>query len=151
MPIAAELVDALESGLTTMLATRDAHNVPTGTKVMGAKVATDRSGVTLYVPRAIAARALADLESDPRAAVTFSRVWDHWTIQLKGEAIAREARESERTIVTSYQASYATALELAGIPRRIVLSVAAWPAVALELRVTDLFLQTPGPGAGARL
>ena len=41
--------------------------------------------------------------------------------------------------------------ERVGIPRAASSSWMMWPCVAVRLRVTALFSQTPGPGAGAPL
>jgi hypothetical protein len=42
-------------------------------------------------------------------------------------------------------------VEAIGIPRAAFERWVTWPAVAIRLRVTSLFDQTPGPQAGAPL
>ncbi len=37
------------------------------------------------------------------------------------------------------------------MPRAIARRMIWWPSVAIEIEVADVFVQTPGPGAGARL
>ena len=37
------------------------------------------------------------------------------------------------------------------IPEQLIRDYMAEPALAVEIRVEEIFLQTPGPGAGTRL
>ncbi|UJR86559.1 pyridoxamine 5'-phosphate oxidase family protein [Sandaracinus amylolyticus] len=149
--LSAELVDVLESGPSMLIATRDAQRMPECTRAVGV-VVRGSARITIYVPRSVGARAVANLATEPRIALTFSRPHDHRTYQLKGTTTAvRDAGDDERAIVEAYRASFAVALDVVGIPRRVTMRVATWPAVAIDLDVTDVFDQTPGPAAGARL
>jgi len=38
-----------------------------------------------------------------------------------------------------------------GTPRALIERLTRWPAYAIRIHVEETFLQTPGPGAGARL
>lgn len=146
-----DLVDLIESGVSMTLATRDAERMPECARAFGARVHPDRTHLTIYVPCSTAGRTLANLAIEPRIAVSFSRTHDHRTYQLKGTATARDAREDERSMIESYRASFASSLDLSGIPRRLTMRARVWPAIALELEISDVFAQTPGPGAGARV
>jgi len=53
--------------------------------------------------------------------------------------------------VEDYLSGFARVLEVVGMPYEVVTNLSHWPSVALEFRVEELYLQTPGPGAGARL
>jgi hypothetical protein len=46
---------------------------------------------------------------------------------------------------------YLQSLERIGIPRASLLGWVTWPAIAVRLRATAIFNQTPGPDAGAAL
>jgi hypothetical protein len=71
---------------------------------------------------------------------------------VKGEFVAmRQADETEQAPVVAQWNGFVTSLEHVGIPRALTAAWTTWPAVAIRLRVTALFEQTPGPGAGAPL
>jgi hypothetical protein len=46
---------------------------------------------------------------------------------------------------------FATDLEQIGFPRAMTAGWKAWPCMALEVHVSQLFEQTPGPGTGEPL
>jgi hypothetical protein len=132
-----------------LLATRDAQLEPTGIRAVGLEVEADRTHVTVFVPAVRAARTLADLKVAPRVAVTLSRPYDHRTYQLKGDCVGiAEATSEQRAVIEAYRAGLAVQFDHVGIPRRVTARVAYWPAWAIRLRVTHVFNQTPGPGAG---
>jgi hypothetical protein len=77
---------------------------------------------------------------------------DHCSTQLKGVSLdARLARDDEATFVRARRDALADSLDAIGIPRRVTQNITCWPAFAVTLRVDEIFDQTPGPNAGARL
>jgi hypothetical protein len=38
-----------------------------------------------------------------------------------------------------------------GIPRRVTRAVTCWPAFAIQMKVEEIYDQTPGPKAGLRM
>ena len=50
-----------------------------------------------------------------------------------------------------YLAQFRETLYLIGLPRSLTARFNGWPVVAVTFEVRDVFLQTPGPGAGKRL
>jgi hypothetical protein len=95
---------------------------------------------------------LADLGSHPEIALTVSRVTDHVTWQAKGVCVQiRPARASERALVTGQAEAFRAHLGEIGIAEDLTAAWRFWPCVAIRLRVDQLFNQTPGPGAGARV
>lgn len=148
-PIPADVAEFLEGGQSMLLATRDAQLVPAIIRPLGAEVDPDRTHVTFFIPAVRAAQTLENLRVAPRVAVTFSRTYDHRTYQLKGDCVGvAEATDAQRAVIEAYRAGLSVQFEQVGIPRRVTARVAYWPAWAIRLRVTDLFDQTPGPGAG---
>jgi hypothetical protein len=81
-----------------------------------------------------------------------TRVVEHVGVQLKGtvEAI-RMASDDEELFVRRRFNEFADVLDEIGLPRKIFRGVAHWPAFALEVKVDDVFDQTPGPRAGASI
>lgn len=142
----------LESGLSITAATRDGDLQPDGATVCAARVHDDRERVTLFVYEDAAPGLLRNLERHPEIAVVFDRPTTHQACQVKGVfAGARRARAAERALVERQVEGFAAELEAIGVPRAMIAGWPWWPCRALEVRVTQLFEQTPGPGAGEPL
>jgi predicted pyridoxine 5'-phosphate oxidase superfamily flavin-nucleotide-binding protein len=150
--VSADLASFLESGVAILVGTRDARLFPECTRGIGARVEAGGEELTIFLPDAIAARTLANLEENGRVAVGFSRSQDHRSFQVKGHVVAlAPARDSDRADVERYRCAWAAELAAVGLPPRITLRMAHWPAHAVRLRIESVFVQTPGPGAGAPL
>ena len=105
-----------------------------------------------YVPKAAAPQVVPDLESNRQAALVFARPPDERACQVKGVFVeARAARASERPFVSEQWGRWVHRLGSIGFPPAATENWQTWPCVAIRLRVTALFNQTPGPGAGAAL
>ena len=77
---------------------------------------------------------------------------DDRACQVKGTFVgARAASEGDRELVMAQWDGFLGSLEKIGIPRVATQSWITWPAVAIRLKATALFEQTPGPAAGAPL
>ena len=151
-PLSPELAAFVESGISIQVGVADARGRPDGSRCFGVHVAPDREALTVYVPAPAIGEIRRCLAENPRAAAVFSRPADHRTIQVKGRLLeVHDAAEDERPHVERYRALAAETFAQIGIPNRIFLAVNAWPSVAIRLAVEDVFVQTPGPGAGARL
>jgi hypothetical protein len=147
-----ELAELFESGVSVLVGTRDASLRPEATRATGAMVHPDRRRITIFIPVSVAERALANLEDNGQIAVGFSSLLDHKTMQVKGRVEeTRPALEGEREIISRYHAAYAEVLYMVGIPKSLVRLLNVWPSMAVTFEVTDIFHQTPGPGAGERL
>jgi hypothetical protein len=146
-----DLVDFLESGVSILVGTRDAALRPACMRAMGVRIDGAASMLTLHLPEGTAARTLANLRDNKMIAITFSRPTNNRSIQLKGICTdLRPSRDEERTVVECYRAAFLEQLEIIGLPRAVSRRMASWPSVAAVVRVTDIFVQTPGPGAGRR-
>ena len=150
--ISADLAPFLESGISILVGTRDARLRPDAVRAVGARVEHGGEELTLLLPDATAAGCLADLRDNGRIAACFSRARDHRSIQVKGRVTrAAPADAADREVVERYRAAVAQEWGFVGLPPRITFRVAHWPCHAVRLRVEAVFVQTPGPGAGAPL
>jgi hypothetical protein len=92
---------------------------------------------------------LPDLADNGRVAVSFGRPVDDRACQVKGDMVSvRVAELNEREQIRTQFEGYLAKLERIGIPRAGAANWAVWPAVAIRLRATAVFEQTPGPAAG---
>ncbi|MFT3915167.1 MAG: hypothetical protein QM704_13910 [Anaeromyxobacteraceae bacterium] len=147
-----ELRAFAESGVSIHVGTADARLVPEAARVMGCRVEPGGDEVTLFVPRAAAGRTLDNLALNGRVAAVFARPLDDLSFQLKGAVLeVRDATEADRPIIERYRPLLSEMFQFVGIPSRITFAIAVWPAVAVRFRVESIFVQTPGPKAGAPL
>ena len=146
-----EIVPLVESGFAGYVATASANRVPEATRIRGARVGASRLTLTVYVPSAQAGRTLENLRHDPRIACFLGRVIDFCSVQIKGEVVAiRASNEEEREFQARHMRAFIDAVASIGGPAEFLARHAFWPSHAVEVRVEELFVQTPGPGAGRR-
>jgi pyridoxamine 5'-phosphate oxidase-like protein len=149
--IPSELHAFLESGITILVGSRDARLVPESVRGVGAKIARDGTELTIWIPAVTAARTLANVADNGRLAVYFCSI-DHRSFQFKGRVTStREARPKERAELERYRAALAQLWGNIGVPPRLTHRMVVWPAHAVTMQVESVFVQTPGPGAGAAL
>lgn len=142
----------LESGVSISIATRDAELAPDGTRVLAVKVDDDGVHVTAFLTARTAGPILQNLEANGQVALCFDRPSDSRACQLKGVfADSRRCRPAERVEIERQVSGFFSDLEMIGVPSAFLSGWVRWPAVAVRFRVTDVFHQTPGPGAGERL
>ena len=95
------------------------------------------------------------LQDNGRIAVTFEELGTHETYQLKGRYLShRPVQPTEIDIASRMRERFVKALRALfpnqGIADWLGPSIPA-PSLAVEIEVHEVFLQTPGPGAGTRL
>jgi hypothetical protein len=147
-----QLADFLEGGLGIHIGARDGRLQPAGARAVAVKVEDDGVHFVVYVAKVAAARVLPNLESNGQAAVDFGRPTDDRACQVKGVFVsARPARAAERSRLQAQWNGFLEKLEGIGIPRATAVNWVTWPAVAIRLKATAIFEQTPGPHAGAPL
>lgn len=147
-----ELAAFLESGLSIHVATRDAGLAPHGATAWAVTVDPDRQHLVVYVHEMESPQVLADLRANGELAVGFGRPTDDRACQLKGTFVAADpAPERVRALVERQADGFRHELEQVGIPRALTQGSSTWPCVAIRMRVRDVFVQTPGPGAGERM
>ncbi len=149
------VVEVLHGPAWIRIGSRDETLRPAHTMAVGAMVHDDRQTVTVFVPTARSARVLRDLRENGRIAVAVSLA-SHEAYQLKGTYISarptddadRARQEARRTalLASALEAGYPEA-----IARPLTLGLAYTPGVAISFRAEEVFLQTPGPGAGTLL
>ena len=82
----------------------------------------------------------------------FARPEDDRACQVKGTFVsARPAADDEEALVRGQFEGFLRQLEFIGRPGESTRVWRVWPAIAVRLRVTAVFDQTPGPKAGAVL
>jgi hypothetical protein len=144
-----ELVALLDEGVAAWLATHDADLFPEAVRIWGARVGPDRRTLTLYVPDEQAGRTFDNARENGQLAAFFCRMTDYRAAQVKGELIAlRPTSDTERERQAEYARAFVATSIAVGTPREPTERLAFLPSTAVDLRVREVYVQTPGPGAG---
>lgn len=147
-----KLASFLQEGVGIHLGTRNERLEPDGARALAVSVDEDGAHLTVYIAELAARRIVPALTASGQAAVSFGRPIDDRACQVKGTLIGvRAAEPRERAVIQAQFEAFLTNLEYIGIPRAGAANWATWPAVAIRLRATAVFEQTPGPDAGAPL
>jgi hypothetical protein len=142
----------LEQGTTILVASVNRQGVPSCCRGVALTSNDDLATATVYVPLAASQDTIANVATTHRIAVSITHPVDHSSIQLKGTtATTRLAEDREAGFVRGRLDAMAEVLDSIGLPRRIVHSITCWPSYAIDVRVEEIYDQTPGPNAGSRL
>ncbi len=144
--------DFLQQGVTVNVGTRDGALIPECTRGWGIRVEEDGASVTLFLTERTSKKTLANLRDNGLIAVTCSRPTDHVTCQLKG--VVRRVRPTDRRdreTQRRWRRAFLDEIVAVGVPAELAEALIMEPAVAVEVAVSDVFGQTPGPGAGEKM
>lgn len=149
------VIEVLHGPAYVQIGTRDEALRPAHVCAVGALVHDDRETVTLFVPTPRAERILPNLTGNGRIAVGVALA-SHEAYQLKGTYVSsRPTDDADRARQEAYRAALLAAALEAGYPEAIAWPLtqgyAYAPGVAITFRAEEVFLQTPGPGAGTRM
>jgi hypothetical protein len=134
--------------------TRDRDLVPHGHRVCGWRVGADQRTMTALVPEAYTPGLVESLRQNGELALTVEEFPSHETYQFKGAYLRdRGVLRDDVEIVDRIRGRFAKSVRpiFAGAPEDVLRAFVAMPSLAVEFEVLEIFLQTPGPGAGARL
>ena len=147
-----QLAAFLHDGVGIHLGTRNTRLEPNGDRAISARVEPDGQHVIVFMSSVAAQRVLPDLESNGLAAVVFARPIDERACQVKGTFVgSRSVTENERAYAREQWNAFLDNLAYIGIPRSASATWISTADVAIRLKVTALFEQTPGPQAGQAL
>ena len=150
------LLRFLERASLAFAGTRGRDLVPHFHWVSGWAVEPDHASVAFFVGEPFSERLLRDVAECQRLALTIEHIGPHETYQFKGgfagsrpmgpaEVVAFEAcRERFIRDVLAIDTRW-------GFSREALGRYHSRPALAVVLGIGEVFLQTPGPGAGRRL
>lgn len=139
----------LQEGLGIHIGTCNDRLEPNGARALAVTVDEDGAHLEVFLAEVAAARLMPDLSISRKAAVSFGRPIDDRACQVKGEIVSvRPAEAHEREPIQLQFEAFLSNLERIGIPRAGATNWPRWPAVAIRLKATAVFEQTPGPSAG---
>ena len=133
---------------------RDRDLVPFGHRVSGWRIGADQRTMTVLFPDEFLSRLVESLQENRELAVTIEAFPSHETYQFKGHYLSHRdvdgadveaADRVRRRWVKSLRMLYTDA------PEDVLKGFVSPPSLAVDVEVLEIFLQTPGPGAGTRL
>jgi hypothetical protein len=138
-----------QEGMSLYAGSVSSDGVPAGCRAVALRTNRDLTEITVYLPMATSHEVVANVAATKRLAIVATYPPDHFAVQLKGTTTAvRLAADDESEFVHARMNSFADVLHTIGVPRRISGSLNCWPAFAVEMKVDEMFEQTPGPKAG---
>jgi hypothetical protein len=149
------LLQFLDRATVALGCTADRSLVPAVHWVSGWQVDADQRSLWCLVPRDFTAGLRPALDAHGRFALTVEHIGPHECYQFKGRILEiRPSTEHDAAVVARCRERFAAAVrqipQFAGQEaalRRYILDA----GVAVRFAVQEIFLQTPGPGAGSLL
>ena len=143
-----------ESANVAFAGTRDWNLVPHGHRVSGWDVSPDGRTLTAILSAPITGGLLESLQDNGQFAFTVEEFPSHETYQFKGRYLRHRPTQPEDFVcvdrirdrfVKGLRRAYADA------PEDMLMAFFNRPGLAVEFEVREIYLQTPGPGAGTQL
>jgi hypothetical protein len=151
-PLPAELVALIEGGVSILVGTCSRDLAPEAMRGMGVRIWPGASQLTVLMPAATAARSIANLRENPRIAITLAQIPSHRTIQVKGTVLAiRDGVADDHELAKRYREKLADDFAFIGQPTANTLALGIWPCHAVDVDITVVYAQTPGPVAGVKM
>jgi len=153
--ISAEDAAFIQQGISITVASRDVRHVPSLSRALACRISPDGKQLEVVVLQSQSESLLLDLRKSAAIAVVFSQPTTHRSLQIKGsDAEVTQADSEHVQLALDYTAAFGGELAQLGFGPEFRARMFAWEAGDLRVvRFTphDLYLQTPGPNAGARL
>lgn len=134
--------------------TRDRDMVPFGHRVSGWCIGADGRTMTVLLPEPFTAGLVESLQENGELALTVEDFPAHEAYQFKGRYVRHRPVQREDIDVVDrirerFVKNMRTVFPVA--PQAVVGAFISKPALAVEFGVSEVYVQTPGPGAGARI
>ena len=119
---------------------------------MGGRINGETGLLTFFIPDVLGEQSLADCATTKRAAVNVAEGAHHETYQFKGEVLeVRPITDQEGAVQEIYMAKLGAALVAFGLPVQDWVFPPMRPCKTVVIKVSDIYVQTPGPKAGERI
>lgn len=133
--------------------TRDKDLVPHGHRVSGWRVGPGPDTMECSIPEEFTEHLLDSLHDNGRIAVTIEEFPSHETYQFKGRYLThRPPAADDLAIHEQCRERFARSLRsFLNLPENVLRAFTLKPHVVVAFRLEEIYLQTPGPGAGSRI
>jgi hypothetical protein len=156
MPLNDQILAFLHRAVSIVTSSRDEHLIPSLVRARGWRaVGAPATRLRIFVSSAAAAKLLDDVRRTQRIATAFSHPGTHHAMQFKGtDAIVTAIDAEDAQAIARCVDAFTTQIATLGYEEhflRTFIDPQLGDDVAIEFTPTDVFQQTPGPNAGARL
>jgi hypothetical protein len=133
--------------------TRDEEYVPHLHRVSGWLVEPDQETIACSIPEGFTTALISSLENNGRFALTVEQIGSHETYQFKGDYVdSRPCNETDMIAFERFRERFGSFVSnRMGLSKEACCSYFIEPSLVIRFKVREIFLQTPGPGAGQRL
>ena len=150
--ISSKLVDFVHGPVVMFLGTRSAELRPAFSWVFGAVAKGEEGTITILVPDVEGEQSFRNLEDNGRVALTVAEGISHESYQFKGRSIEMwPSTPEERAIQDIHKQKLVTHYAQIGGPPELFGDFDTAPSTAVSFKVEEVFVQTPGPGAGEKV
>lgn len=153
-PLGADQAALLTRPVSVIAASCDAQLHPHLMRALGCRLSQDRRQVTVLLPLQRAAQVLDDLRANGRIAVVFSEPTTNLSLQLKGDdAQVLPVDEADCALAATHLERFTVEIGELGFQPLVAQTVldAEDGIAAVRFTVSEVYEQTPGTRAGARL
>ncbi len=147
------LVPFLERATTAIAGTRDAHGIPHVHRISSWRLSADRRVMTCSVGRSFEPHLVESLQDNGWFTVTIEEIGPHETYQFKGRYLEHgpsddEDREAHERLTERFTRVVTSHFDMSEDACR---AHHEEPSLAVRFEILEIYVQTPGPGAGRRL
>ena len=147
-----KLVEFMHGPRLMFVGSRNDKLRPTASWAFGALADGGAGTVTVFIPEVEGAATFENIENNGRVALTVADAPSHETYQFKGQLIeTRPCTDADHTVQEIYMSKMVAYHEPLGYGEEILRGFTLKPAKAVSFQVEDIFVQTPGPGAGEKI
>jgi hypothetical protein len=136
-----------------VVGTRDAKLVPHVHRVSGWRVEPDGETIACSIPEVFVPGLLESLRDNGEVALTIEEIGPHETYQFKGTFLdAGPCTPADLKAFEGVRDRFAAVVgAFYRLPDTVTKANTRPPSLVVRFRVREIFLQTPGPGAGRRI
>lgn len=143
------LCDFFKRPLMCIIAVADETGRPSAGRGVGFHLLDDRETIDLIFSAWQWPRLESSVLQTGKIAATFVSPSDYVSFQLKGAAAMRETEARDLDRAECFMTAATDELETLGVPRRLIAPwLTAREARVARLKVSEIYVQTPGPLAG---
>jgi hypothetical protein len=150
--IEGHVTELIAGGVATIVASRDDRLRPSIARGWAIEVSADGTDVRLCVEAPVGSRMRDNLQSNGAIAVTCSRPTTYRTVQLKGRVASIADPSAEQLAdVERHAEAFSSEAEQVGLGPGSGFRLLDSALLSVIFEVAEIYDQTPGPNAGARI
>ena len=108
--------------------------------------------ITIYTVKHTSKKAIDNIEDNKLISITMVSALSYECYQFKGKCITyRDSNENDQSKIDSYMKDFNNTLVKIGVKDGLLFKWPTQPSLAIEMKVEEIFEQTPKVGAGSSI